>query len=144
VDQKYWNEGSDGQLKDPGLKKAGSLLHRKDGKFLIQRTSHGSPSRLLPYVSMEEYRDVMKAKGPELSHQESFVQACMGNGTTTSPFSVGAELTQVLTLGVIAQYLNESFDFDPVSKRVTNHPTADALVQGPAPRKGWEGYYTSV
>jgi hypothetical protein len=47
-------------------------------------------------------------------------------------------------LGVIAQYLNEDFNFDRSTKRITDNPRADAMLEGPAPRKGWESYYTGV
>jgi hypothetical protein len=42
---------------------------------------------------------------------------------------------------VIAQYLNEGFNFDPKTKGITNHPQANAMLNGPTIRKGWEHYY---
>ena len=141
VDQKYWEQPANGEAKAPNLGTAGTLMHRKDGKFIIQRGSHGKSSRLMPFVKMREYRDALKAKSPAYTHEAAFTQACMGNGSTTSPFSVAGELTQVLMLGVIAQYLNESFNFDPKTKRIIDNARADALLKGPEPRKGWEEYY---
>jgi hypothetical protein len=41
---------------------------------------------------------------------------------------------------VIAQRLGGKLVFDPATKRITNNPTADALLN-PPPRKGWEQYY---
>ena len=141
VDQKYWEQPANGEAKAPNLGAAGTLMHRKDGKFIIQRGSHGKSSRLMPYVNMREYRDALKAKSPAYTHEAAFTQACMGNGSTTSPFSIAGELTQVLMLGVIAQYLNESFNFDPKTKRILNNAKADALLKGPEPRKEWKEYY---
>ena len=55
--------------------------------------------------SVEEVLAFVKAKDLDVktenireNHLESFVQACLGNGKTWSPFSVGGVLTQVLTL----------------------------------------------
>ena len=50
-------------------------------------------------------------------------------------------LTQVFLLGVIAQRLGGTLNFDRETKHITNNPQADALLAGPPPRKGWEQYY---
>jgi len=47
----------------------------------------------------------------------------------------------VFCLGVAAQRLNRGFRFDPVSKRAVGDAEVDALLDGPAPRRGWEEYY---
>jgi predicted dehydrogenase len=141
IDRRYWDPGSD-QSPKPG--QAGTLLHRAQQDYLIQRGSHESPSRLYPREKMKDFAEDMKVKGPKFGHSESFIQACMGNDETHSPFSVSAELTQVLLLGVICQYLNATLDFDPAAKRFKNNAPANALLDGPAPRKGWEDYYTEI
>jgi len=143
LDEKYHNAGASGELTAPSLGRAGTILHRKDEQFVIHRGSHGSASRLYPKASMMDYRQALKAPSGGPDHMQSFVQSCMGNGTTTSPFSVGGPLTQVLMLGVIAQYLNEDFSFDPSTGRITDNPKADALLDGPAARKGWKQYYAA-
>ena len=90
---------------------------------------------------MKDFGDDMKAKRPTFDHQESFVQACMGNDRTSSPFSVSGELTQVLLLGVICQYLNQNLEFDPKTKKFKGNAIANAMLHGQPPRKGWEDYY---
>ena len=144
LDQKYHNSDASGNLTVPRLGRAGTILHRKDEQFVIQRGSHGSASRLYPRASMMDYKRALKSPSGGLDHMQSFVQSCLGKDKTTSPFSVGGPLTQVLMLGVIAQYLNEDFNFDRSTKRITDNPRADAMLEGPAPRKGWESYYTGV
>jgi hypothetical protein len=47
----------------------------------------------------------------------------------------------VFCLGVIAQMMNTSIQFDPSKKRITNNKVADGLLKGAPPRKGWEQYY---
>lgn len=146
VDEKYWDKPADGTAAThPKLRSIGAtLMHRKDGKFVIHRSSHNAPSTLLPRVTMKEYLEVMKVPKVPDQHQESFVQACLGNGKTTSPFSISAELTQLLHLGITCQFLNESFDFDRKTKKIVGNAKAQAHLDGPEPRKGWEDYYTPI
>ncbi len=145
VDEQYWDKKEDGSSNHPNLDDTGStLLHRKDGKFVIYRGSHGSASSLLPRVTMREYAQYVKQPKVIQSHQENFVQACLGNGTTTSPFSVSGELTQLLHLGVACQYLNESFDFDRKTKRILGNTHAQAILDGPEARPGWRDYYKPI
>lgn len=92
---------------------------------------------------MKNYKAAMKAPRVEWNHMQTFTQACLGNGTTTSPFSVGGPLTQMLMLGVITQYLNKGFSVDPKKGRIIDNPKAQALLDGPPPRKGWEHYYSA-
>ncbi len=144
IDQKYWNTDKQGNKTAPKLGGAGTIMHRKDGKFLIHRASHDARNAIFPYDTQKQYRAAMKADNPKWNHMQSFIQACMGNGKTCSPFSVGAALTQVLNLGVICQYLNTNLDFDPATKTFKNNAAANELLNGPAPRKGWEEFYKIV
>lgn len=141
VDSKFGQKGSDGAVSLPKLDNAGTLLHRKRGDYLIQRGHHASASRIHPRETMLEHAIVMKAQRPQFGHGESFIQACLGNTRTESPFSVAGELTQVLNLGMIAEYLNEDLKFDPQSKRFVGNSTANFLLKGADPRPGWEHYY---
>ena len=75
------------------------------------------------------------------SHYENFLRAVMGEDEVHSPFSVTAPLSQVFCLGCIAQRLNRGIRFDPATKRIVGDSIADAMLKGPAPRKGWEEYY---
>lgn len=146
IDEKYWDKPADGTAATPPkLDATGStVMHRKDGKFLIYRTSHTSPSMLLPRITTREYMEFMKVPKVPYQHQESFVQACLGNGKTTSPFSIGGELTQLLHLGITCQFLNESFDFDRKAKKIVGNAKAQAHLEGPEPRQGWEDYYKPI
>ncbi|MFV1995775.1 MAG: Gfo/Idh/MocA family protein, partial [Verrucomicrobiales bacterium] len=101
IDEKFWDTDSKGNKKAPDLGKAGTLLHRADGQFLIQRGSHAGVSRTYPREEMMKVAEHIKIPAPEWDHQQSFTQACLGNGATNSPFRVSATLTKVLLLGVI-------------------------------------------
>ena len=144
VADQYCESDKEGQLVQPNIGKAGTLLHREQSDYLVQRGSHEAASRLYPKIKMGDHRTALKAPRIPHSHQESFVQACMGNGTTESPFSVGGELTQVLNIGMIAEYLNVELNFDPATKRFVGNEAANALLRGPAPRAEWAGHYQIV
>ncbi len=141
VSEKYAETKPDGTKQYPKPPGAGTLLHRKQEDYIIQRQHHQRESTIFPLVSREEHAESLALHEPELDHFESFVQAAMGNGKTESPFSRGGLLTQVLTLGMIAERLNTNLDFDPATKRFINNDTANALLAGPAPRAEWAGHY---
>ena len=144
VGEQFWDADAKGEKRAPKLGGAGTLLHRADGEFLVQRGSHASVSRIYPREVMIENAEHIKIPGPELNHAQSFTQACLGTGTTTSNFQVAAPLTKVLLLGVICQYLNEDLEFDPESEQFLGNDSANAMLKGPAPRKGWEEYYEAI
>jgi hypothetical protein len=50
-------------------------------------------------------------------------------------------LSQVFSLGVITQRLNEKILFDREKKIITNSKAANELLVGPPPRKEWEEFY---
>lgn len=75
------------------------------------------------------------------NHFANFLKAAMGQETCRSRFSVAGPLCQTMALGVIAQRLDAKLQFDPATRRITNHKVADKLLAGPAPRREWEQYY---
>ena len=136
IDEKYL-----GDKKAPNLGGAGTLLHRKQEDYLVHRNSHSSTSKLISSKKRNDLKAALDTKGPEFDHMESFVQASMGNGKTESPFSVGGSLTQVLNLGMIAEFLNTDLQFDPKTRKFTGNDQANALLSGPTPRKEWAAHY---
>ena len=144
IPEQYWDKKADGTPVAPSIgERAGSVLYRKNGDYAITRGSHGAVSRITPRDKMMEFKDSMRASEPENDHATSFIEACRGNGTTNSPFSVAGELTQVLNLGVICQYLNTELKFNRKKKRFVGNDEANAMLN-PAPRKGWEEFYKMV
>ena len=60
---------------------------------------------------------------------------------TRSPFEINGVLSQVFSLGVMAQRLNTQLFFDPRKKQITNNEFANAMLAGLPPRKGWDEFY---
>ena len=120
---------------------AGKEIWMEDGSAW-QGGSHNTPLRLCGDPKAEipdwEHRDG-GCNWPN-QHYENFLRAVRGEIATTSPFEVAGPLSQVFTLGCIAQRLNRSLRFDPAKKEFVGDAEANALL-APAPRKGWEEYY---
>lgn len=82
-----------------------------------------------------------KIGGGFSDHATNFVRACQGLEESRSPFSVSGPLTQVFLLGVIAQRLGGTFEFDVERRTFKGNAIASQLLQGLPPRAGWEEYY---
>lgn len=116
----------------------GKIIYSKELTF--KGGTHGSTLSIIP----EE-----KAKGidlPEIpvspsNHFKNFLLACIGEERTRSPFEIHGPLSQVFSLGVIAQRLNTQLFFDSRTKEITNNAFANAMLTGIPPRKGWEDFY---
>ena len=122
-------------LIDPRLK-PGKEIYLADGT-IWQGLSHSSTLRRVgdsgPLPAFEKAHN---------NHWRNFLLAVRGEEEAKSPFRVAAPLSQIFCLGVVAQRLNRSFRFDPAAGRVEGDEEANALLQGPLPRKGWEEYYS--
>jgi len=75
------------------------------------------------------------------NHYANFLKACKGEEKTRSPFAIAGPLSQVFSLGVMAQKMNTKISFDRNTKQVTNNKAANDFLVGLPPRKGWEQYY---
>ncbi|NWK55924.1 Gfo/Idh/MocA family oxidoreductase [Verrucomicrobiaceae bacterium N1E253] len=121
------------------LTSPGKVLYGKD--IVFQGGSHASPLRILPrekYIEMHPTLPKLQLKNS--NHYANFLLACMGKEKARSPFSVAGPLTQVFTLGILAQRFGGELQFDRKQKTIINNDTAKALLD-PAPREGWESYY---
>lgn len=130
---------STGQLQ-PAKLNPGKIIYGKDLTF--KGGSHGSTLSIIP----EEAANDMQSQLPEVpespsNHFANFLKACKGEEKCRSSFDIAGPLSQVFSLGVMAQQLNEKIVFDREKKQITNHPLANNLLVGAPPRKGWEDYY---
>ncbi len=118
----------------------GKIIYSKELTF--KGGSHGSTLSIIP----EEKAKEMASKLPEVpespsNHYANFLLACKGMEECRSPFDIAGPLSQVFTLGTMAQQLNSKILFDRKKKVGTNNELANQLLSGTPPRKGWEEFY---
>ena len=118
----------------------GKIIYTKD--LIFKGGSHGSTLSIIPEERAREMADRLPEvpKSPS-NHFENFLLACQGREKTRSPFEINGVLSQVFSLGVIAQRLNTQLFFDPRTKQITNNAFANAMLTGVPPRKGWDEFY---
>ena len=131
---------SDGELQPMRLN-PGKIIYSKELTF--KGGSHGSTLSIIPSEKHQE----MLSRLPEVprspsNHFANFLLACKGEEESRSPFDIAGPLSQVFCLGVLAQRLGTKIVFDRDSRQIINNPTANELLAGPMPRKGWEEFYT--
>ncbi len=124
----------------PSQLNPGKIIYSKE--LIFKGGSHGSTLTIIP----EEKAKEMESKLPEVpqspsNHFANFLLACMGEEKTRSPFEIHGPLSQVFSLGVMAQRLNTKIEFDINEKQVTNNPFANSFLTQIPPRKGWEEFY---
>ena len=122
---------------------AGKIIYGKDLTF--KGGSHSSTLKIIPEGKARD----MESQLPEYhkstaNHFENFLLACRGEEKTLSPFEVSGPLSQVFTLGTLAQKLNMKLEFNRKKKKITNSKLANDLLVGAPPRKGWEEFYKLV
>jgi predicted dehydrogenase len=90
---------------------------------------------LLPAEKFQDYR--LPKQGGE-DHYRQFVEACRGNGKTSTPFAYSGPLTESVLLGCLAtRFPKTLLAWDAVGLKVTNVKEANAFVRRRY-RKGWE------
>jgi hypothetical protein len=125
---------------EPAKLNPGKIIYSKELTF--KGGSHGSALSIIP----EEKAQEMASKLPYVplspsNHFANFLKACKGEEETRSPFAIAGPLSQVFCLGVLAQWTGEKIVFDRTKKIITSSKSANKLLMGPPPRKGWEEYY---
>ncbi len=119
----------------------GKIIYSKD--LIFKGGSHGSTLSIIPEDKARDMADKLpEVPSSPSNHFENFLLGCMGKEKTRSPFEINGVLSQVFSIGVIAQRLNTRLYFDPRTKQITNNAFANAMLAGVPPRKGWEQYYT--
>lgn len=134
LEAEYTESGEPEELDTPG-----KVLYSKD--LVFKGASHGSPLQIVPREKFKEMRESLpKFPQKNSNHYTNFLLACKGEETARSPFSISGPLSQVFCLGILAQRFGCDLEFDTETTQITNHKTAQALLD-PAPRKGWEDFY---
>jgi len=102
--------------------------------------SHASTLQVLPSEQAKDLKFPEVPKSPS-NHFANFLKSCRGEETCRSNFAVAGPLCQAMAIGIIAQRVNSTVKFDPATRQITNHKTANELLAGVPPRKEWEQYY---
>jgi hypothetical protein len=90
---------------------------------------------LLPEEKFRDYR--FPTPGGQ-NHYLQFVEACRGNGATSTPFDYSGSLTESVLLGCLStRFQKTTLEWDTAKLSVTNNKDASALVRRRY-RKGWE------
>jgi predicted dehydrogenase len=72
------------------------------------------------------------------SHIFEWVLACAGDCKTYSPFEIGARITEVGMLGVLALRMQKPISWDAASRQAIGLPEADAIID---PKPATEAYF---
>jgi len=130
------------EAQEERLKGPGKYIYSKE--YIFKGGHHSDSLQIVPYEKMRELMVAgtvpkVSAKGKS-SHHENFILACKGEEKTRSPFSVAGPLSQMFTLGCLAQRLGGELEFDRKNLRITNNKLANSLLKDEI-RKGWEQFY---
>ena len=97
-----------------------------------------------PYIAdpvllpAEKFRDAEIRKAEGENHYLQFVEACRGNGKTSTSFDYSGPLTESVLLGCLAtRFPQATLQWDAATLKVTNVAEANRFVRR-AYRKGWE------
>jgi predicted dehydrogenase len=113
-----WNVST---LELPGQ---GSLFVGEEGLMLLP---HVAEPQLFPE---EKFADFDRPDVENGNHYHEWVDACLGQGTTSASFSYASPLTEALLLGVVANRFPETtLEWDAEKLQVTNLESANRLLR---------------
>jgi predicted dehydrogenase len=135
----YWYDGS---MRPPAnvLKMIGKQKPSEQGSIYI-----GSEGVLFsPYIAMpvlcpeEKFQGYKYPQPGAQNHYLQFVEACRGNGTTSTPFDYSGPLTEAVLLGCLStRFQKQTLDWDAAKMQITNVKEANNFVRKTY-RKGWD------
>jgi predicted dehydrogenase len=114
------------------LNDQGSIYLGSDG---VLYSPYIAPPVLLP---AEKFRGHQMPRPGAQDHYLQFVEACRGNGRTTTPFDYSGPLTESVLLGCLStRFPKRTLEWDAAKLQITNVKDANAFVRRRY-RKGWE------
>jgi hypothetical protein len=113
------------------LPSSGSVLIGEAGTMVIP---HWDVPRLFPEDKFYEFE--MPHLG-DVNHYTGWVDACLGDGTTTSNFEYAGPLTEAVLLGAVAvRFPGERLQWNSRTASFTNNSRANCYLTKPY-RAGW-------
>lgn len=127
-----WYDGRFAPPKNEDLGLPAGMRLPGQGSLFVGETG----TLLLPHVreatvyANGKPRDFKRPKVGGESHYHQWVNACLGEGQTSAPFSYAGPLTEALLLGVVAnRFPGKQLKWDAAKLKVTNLPEANALLK---------------
>jgi predicted dehydrogenase len=134
-----WYDGADAPPATVGLGLPDGLKLPNQGSLFVGEEG----SMLLPHVAEPQlfpegkFKDANRPDLEPRNHYHQWVDACMGNGETSSHFGYAGRLTEALLLGVVAnRFPDQKLMWDAEHLKVTNLDEANALLKR-TPREGF-------
>lgn len=120
-----WNTGCNVRLK--GAKEFAGANHPEVAK--IEKTQPRIDTEVLKWDPKRTAQG-QRPKWSQVnnSHMFEWVLACAGDAKTYSPFEIGARITEVGMLGVLAIRMQKPIVWDAENRRATGLPEADAII----------------
>ena len=97
----------------------------------------GGPPRLLPTRRNDSYQRPAKTLPRSKGHHRDWLDACKGGPPASGNFEYGAQLTELVLLGIVALRTGKKLHWDAATMKATNAPEADKLIKD-SYRPGWE------
>jgi len=155
-----WYQG-DGNIPEEGLRE-GEGKYRQFAKVLFNdelrmagsshesplfaSTRDGRPYDLPEYEMADDAVEEYAYYWDSGRHHVNFLRACQSDSETTSPFTIGGPLVQMLHVGQVAIRYGGRFDFDRDNRRFTGDRSelANGMLQGPEIPSDWREYFEEV
>jgi len=114
-------------------------LHDQGSIYIGEKGVLYSPYIAAPVLlPAEKFADYKVPSIGSVDHYAQFVEACRGNGQTSTPFSYSGPLTELVLLGCLAtRFPKASLQWDSEQLRFRNLTEANQFVRRTY-RKGWE------
>ncbi len=102
----------------------GSLFIGEEGAMLLP---HVAEAVLFPEEKFQSYQ---RPDVGSRNHYHQWVDACLGEGSTSADFDYAGRLTEALLLGVVAnRFPEQTLQWDAAAMQVTNLPDANHLLR---------------
>ncbi len=122
------------------LDAGGGVMYVGERGLLIHDT-YGENPRFLPESLGEEAARV-PASLPRIAggiegHEANWIRAIRGEEAVSCPFSYGADLNELMLLGLVALRAGQPIEYDAAAMRIPNAPDAERFLRRTY-RPGWE------
>jgi predicted dehydrogenase len=122
-----------------GLTMSGSIFHGKQVTFSMGQ--YGDFFFTAPASKLEELKPkapAIKYPRPKGGHYRDWVDAIREGRKAVSDFSYAGPLTEVIQLGVIAQRVQRTLNWDARAGKFINDDEANKFLVAPVPREGFK------